>query len=139
MVRHVRKGLVDDGIVDGSAFERCPKDKDGVSVVRRMVLAKLHDADLQQIRKVVASRMRIGGESFFAEINVGSALVVLREFDNSIRIIKDPLAKNGAKLANPAHALIVDLPLQHEKVGGLLSQVAGDLLARLVIALHPAK
>jgi hypothetical protein len=111
---------------------------DGVSVVRRKFFSKDDDADLEQIRKVVASRRKLGAESVFAELNVGVALDVLREFNENVDIVADPLPAEGEKLANRAHALIKDLPFDGQAVGSLTSELAGDLLVTKIVAIHRA-
>lgn len=136
-VRHVGGSHVDDGIVNGSAFERASKDTDGLSIVRRKIFAKSTEVDLRKIREALGSRRALGKTSVFAELNVGTALEILHEFDNRIDIIADPLPEDGGYIANPAHALILELPIKGLEAGSLDSELAGDLLAAKILSLNP--
>lgn len=127
------------GRIDGSAFDRRPKDDDGLSFTRRYVLSEDDSADQAHIRTVFASRIKVGATAKFAQIRVGEAIGNLRYFDERFDFIEDPLDLDGTALANPAHALMIGLPFAGESVGSLRSELAGDLLARCVNFVFDAK
>ncbi len=126
------------GQINGSAFERSPKDTDGVSFTRRGMLAEDTDQDRAAIRGVVGSRLRLGRTAVFAELQVGDALAALERFDQDVSFVEDPLPAEGAMLANPAHALLIDLPFKGDHVGSLKSEAAGDYLRQCVRDRFPA-
>lgn len=130
VVRYVGGAHVDGetGQINGSAFDRAPKDVDGLSFTRRSIFAADLDADRTAIRRAVGSRLRLGRTAVFAELRVGDALEALHRFESSIVFVEDPLAPDGDKLANPAHALLIGYPFKDESVGSLKSEVAGDQL-----------
>jgi hypothetical protein len=80
----------------------------------------------------------LGKTSVFAEVNVGTALSVLHEFDDAVEIVSKPLPREGKLAADPSHALILGLPFKGETIGSLRSELAGDLLARHVLCMYPA-
>lgn len=137
-VRHVGGSHIDGDVINGSAFERTPKDVDGVSVSMRGIFSGDQDADIASIRTVVGARRKLGKTSVFAEVNVGNALAVLHEFEESITIVANPLPAEGDLPEDPAHALIVGLPFKGEAIGSLRSELAGDLLARRILRIYPA-
>lgn len=116
------------GQINGSAFDRTPKDVDGVSFTRRGMFAAEAEADRTVIRQVVGSRLRLGRTAVFAEVQVGSTLKALHEFESSIEFVEDPLEPEENALANPAHALLIGYPFKNESIGSLKSEVAGDQL-----------
>jgi hypothetical protein len=120
------------GVLNGIAFERPPKDVDGLSVTQRLVLARNSEKDKTEIRTVFASRMTLGKTAVFAELNVGRALSKLARFDEEFFFLADPLPESDQKLANPAHALLKGLPFVGDEVGSLKSELAGDLLRSVV-------
>ena len=126
------------GEVNGSAFDRTPKDADGLSVTQRLVLSTESDKDKSEIRQVFASRMTMGKTAIFTELNVGRALAVLKQFDEDFHFLASPLISSGEKMANPAHALLIGLPFVGEAVGSLKSELAGDLLRSVVHDKFPA-
>lgn len=137
-VRHVGGSHIDGDVINGSAFERSPKDLDGVSISIRGIFSADSDKDIASIRSVVGARRKLGKTSVFAELNVGSALSVLHEFEKSVAIEAAPLAATKGFPEDPAHALIVGLPFAGEMIGSLRSELAGDLLARRILRTYPA-
>ena len=137
-VRHVGGSHIQGDVVNGSAFERTSKDKDGLSISLRRVFSECTETDLAKIREVVGARRKLGKTSVFAELNVGSALSVLQEFSDNIDCVASPLARDGDAPADPSHALITGLPFQGESAGSLKSELAGDLLARRILRTYPA-
>jgi hypothetical protein len=131
----------DANIVNGSAFDRKPKDDDGLSVTRVGVFSDDAEEDLRQIRFVSSKWLTIRKSGRFAELNVGSLYRALARLDRDIQdvsVVENPLEALNGKPANPAHALILGLPFRGEAVGSLTSELAGDLIRRTVIRLHPA-
>lgn len=124
--------------MNGSAFERTPKDKDGVSFTRRGLLNSNDDQDRNDIRQITASRLKIGKTAVFAELQVGRALAALEEYNQDIYFCNDPLDEDGSELANPAHALLIGFPFKGEQIGSLKSEVAGDKLRDCVDDIFPA-
>lgn len=137
-VRHVGGSHIDNGVINGSAFERTAKDVDGVSISLRGVFSTSTKSDVSRIREVVGARRNLGRSSVFAELNAGTTLSVLQSFEEQVSIVSAPLECEGELPADPAHALIVGLPFKGETVGSLRSEVAGDLLARRIICTYPA-
>ncbi|WP_174279909.1 hypothetical protein [Sphingomonas bacterium] len=126
------------GQINGSAFERTAKDIDGVSFTRRGILAIGTQQDRAAIRQVMASRLRLGATAVFAELQAGTALDALSEFEQAVSFVEDALAADGDRLANPAHALLLGFPFRGEQVGSLKSEVAGDRLRSCIIDRFPA-
>jgi hypothetical protein len=137
-VRYVGGSHIHGNEIDGGAFERSPKDADGVSIAIRRIFSKNSEEDIAQIRSVVGARLKLGKTGVFAELNVGTALSVLHEFEESITIELAPLAAEGDWPHDPAHGLILGLPFKGEQIGSLRSELAGDLLARRIIGKYPA-
>jgi hypothetical protein len=126
------------GALNGSAFDRTPKDSDGLSFTQRLILSKNPKSDEAEIRRVLGSRLTMGKTAVFAELNVRGALAALKAFEGDFHFREDALAKQGDMLANPAHALLIGLPFKGEAVGSLRSEHAGDLLRQTVIRTFPA-
>jgi hypothetical protein len=140
VARYVGGAHVDSetGEINGSAFERNPKDVDGVSFTRRHIFDQDCNRDRDEIRRVVGSHMKFGKTAVFAELTVGNALEVLQEFEQDIFFVADPIAAAEERLANPAHALLVGFPFKDEQVGSLKSEIAGDRLRLCVTDRFPA-
>lgn len=140
IVRYVGASAFDRamGLVNGSAFDRTPKDHDGVSVTRRGILAQDSLEDEDEIRRAVGSRLRLGLTAIFVELNVGEALHALAEFEQEVLVCEDPLQAENGYLPNPAHALILGLPFAGETVGSLRSEVASDRLRQIIRRRFPA-
>lgn len=131
----------DTGVVNGNAFERKPKDKNGLSVIRRGVFSSESDSDVAAIRFVSGKWLTIKKSGRFAELNVGGfygAISQLERDVSDVAVVEDPLAPEDDKPANPAHALIIGLPFKGEAVGSLTSELVGDLIRKAVLRLHEA-
>lgn len=124
--------------VNASAFDRAPKDTDGLSINRVGVFSGDRDEDRIALRAVMGSRMKLGRTAIFAQFNAGAALAALAEFEEGIFLCHDPLLAERGWLANPAHALIVGLPFKGEAVGSLKAELAGDRLRAVVHDFFPA-
>ena len=122
----------DTNQINGSAFERTPKDKDGVSVTRRNFLKSDTEEDRNEIRRIMASRLKFGKTAVFAELYIENALAALAEYEQDIHFCTDPLEEDGTELANPAHALLIGFPFKGDQVGSLKSEVAGDKLRKCI-------
>jgi hypothetical protein len=120
------------GVVDGSAYGRRKNDDDGLSFTRRYIVAVDDETDKNQIRRIFASRLKIGKTAVFAQFSVADALDALSDYEEAFDFIENELEAEGQCLANPAHALLRGLPFVGEAVGSLKSEVAGDLLASRV-------
>ena len=140
VARYVGKSHFDPntGGVGASAFDRMPKDTDGLSVTQCGIFAKTSNKDDAQIRRVVGSRMKLGATACFAQLNVGAALDALTTFENEFYFQEDPLFAENERLANPAHALLIGLPFKDEAIGTLKAELAGDLLKRIIQRTFPA-
>jgi hypothetical protein len=134
VVRYVGGSHIDEitGVINGSAFDRTVKDVDGLSVTRRLFLDSDDTRDQQAIRDVIGSRLFLGKTAVFAEVNVGQVRSLPQASSLGIELEEDPLPAEGLRLANPAHALILGLPIKGESVGSLRSEVLNDQLARLI-------
>jgi hypothetical protein len=137
-LRHVGGSHIHGDIINGSAFERTLKDVDGLSISIRGFFSENDNADVAKIRELVGARRKLGKTSVFAELNVGTAVSVLHEFDSAITVVLKSLPAEDGKPEDPSHALIVGLPIQGEPAGSLTSELAGDLLARRIIRTYPA-
>lgn len=126
------------GQINGSAFDRTPRDVDGLSVNRVGFLGADVAADRAELRRVMGSRLTLGKTAVFVQLNVGEALDALAEFEEDIFFTPDPLEAVGDKLANPAHALCIGLPFKGEATGSLKSAVAGDRLRAVIRDRFPA-
>jgi hypothetical protein len=140
VVRYVGGKHIGDstGALNGSAFDRTPKDRDGLSFTQRLILFKSAKKDEAEIRRIVGSRLHMGKMAVFAELNVGAALGALKAFEADFYFREDALAAEGNMLANPAHALLIGLPFVGETVGSLRSEHAGDILRQTVRDTFPA-
>lgn len=140
VVRYVGGVHIDpeNGDIDGSAFHRPPKDKDGLSFTRRYLLSISEQEDIAAIREIFASRMKLGKTAQFAQLQVGAALEVLNQFDEFFDFVEDPLSQENECLSNPAHALLLGLPFKGEAIGSLRSDLAGDLIASCINRAFPA-
>lgn len=129
IARYVSGGQVDGDLISGEAFQLKPKDDGGLSVNWPAVF----DADLGLAAGEIKRRARITvrPSGRYAILNVREILDISRQADelNQLSVIEDPLEAEGEKLADPSHALILGLPLPDD----LQAQMAGDLLARLVL------
>ncbi|MBV8686165.1 MAG: hypothetical protein JOZ90_16450 [Alphaproteobacteria bacterium] len=128
----------DTGEVNGSAFERTPKDTDGVSVTRCRFFSAEVEKDHAEIRRIVGSRLKLGKTAVFVELNTGAILDALASFEEDVAVVEDPLPRDGEALPNPAHALIIGFPFKGEAVGSLRSEEAGDALRKIIRRKFPA-
>jgi len=140
VVRYVGGAHIDPKTneINGSAFERSPKDKDGVSFNRRNIFCYFEKCDRENIISIMKTRMNLGKKSRFAEIIVGDVLAKMSKEDGiSIDFYEDFLDKEPGIPSNPAHALLKGLPFTGEKIGSLDSELAGDLLRQCIVNEYP--
>jgi hypothetical protein len=114
------------------AFDREKKDTDGLSFNRTGMLGSNQKDDDRKIREIMSSRITVGKNAVFAELNVADAISSLSHFGDKFYFEADPLAVDGDKLANPVHALLIGLPFKGETAGPLIAELASDLLSRKV-------
>ena len=140
VARYVGGSHVDlnTGVINGSAFDRNHKDLDGLSFTECGVLSDDVSVDHKLIREVVGSRIKLGKKACFAQIAVGDALDTLDQFEVDFSFVADPLTAEQSALANPAHCLMLGLPFVGEVVASLRSELAGDLLRRVISGRFPA-
>ena len=122
-----------------AAFDRERKDEDGLSFNRTGILSSVQADDDNQIRAIMASRIIVGKNAVFAEMNVGDVCRQLAHFGGEFRFEAEPLEAEGTKLANPVHALLIGLPFVGETIDSLKSEVASDLLTQAVMRLFWAR
>ena len=115
-----------------TAFDRERKDADGLSFNRTGILSSVQADDDNQIRAIIASRIIVGKNAVFAEMNVGDVSRQLEHFGGEFQFEADPLEPEGTKMANPVHALLIGLPFVGETIDSLKSEVANDLLTQVV-------
>ncbi|TRD12308.1 hypothetical protein FGU71_10830 [Erythrobacter insulae] len=144
ILRYVRPSDTDAGIVNGSAFERKPKDVDGVSVTRANYYSVDDDTDIECVRTVIGSNLNLAKTGLFARLPCDG----VREIGTIVEAVLDvlaaptqgtdfdPLCDLGKKpdpgFANDAHAIISGLPFAGSDEGTLASELAGDLLCRTI-------
>jgi hypothetical protein len=140
VVRYVGGAHLDPNtrMIGGSAFDRGPKDTDGLSFTQCGILAKQQAKDDNEIRRIIGSRIALGKTACFAELNVGEAIDALSNFERAFWFQLDPVPKDGEQLENPAQTLLIGLPFKGEAVGSLNSELAGDLLRRCIRRTFPA-
>lgn len=140
VVRYVGGAHIDSKTneINGSAFERSPKDKDGVSFNRRNIFCYCEKCDRENIISIMKTRMTLGKKSRFAEIVVGDVLAKMAQEDGiSIAFYEDFLDEEPGIPSNPAHAILKGLPFTGEKIGSLSSELAGDFLRQCIVHEYP--
>ena len=134
IVRYVKPTLVEDEIVDGSAF-LLGSDQQGLSV--NWLEAFGYDDEsrhLSEVRRL--SRLRLARNGRFAKLNVGETKRLVSEVVEELGIIEAPLAPTDEFEVDPSHAEITGLPPEESDEAMLV----GDLIAGCVIyPLHPGR
>ena len=69
---------------------------------------------------------------WLVELDVADVLDVAAMVKRAIDVIEDPLVPEGAKCANPAHALIDGMPFAGAEQGEVDGLYAHDLLSRRI-------
>lgn len=138
VVRYAKPTSVEGDGVNGTAFERRLTDITGVSVTRLGMFDPDRVRDLVEVRRVMATAMRMKRNRRLAEIGVGDIEAVGREVGQLLQVMENTSPADLPVLANPAHAVINGLPFVGAPVASLQSELAGDLLALRVSQLHDA-
>lgn len=135
IVRYIKPTLVmDDGNAEGSSFalRSGRTDETGLSVNWLEILGAERTTQLSAVRKL--SRLKLGVNGRFAELNVGAVLECVREELESVRIVHDPLGETEDYDSDPSHAVMEGLPSGDSDQAMLV----GDLIATCIITMHPA-
>lgn len=135
IVRYVKPSMVqEDGTPDGSEFRlRTGRpDEVGLSVNWLEAFRGTSACQLDSVRRVIRLTVRRTGR--FAEMNVGNVKRSVAEESETLRIVHDPLQAEGKFESDPSHAAILGLP----PGGSDHAILIGDLIAKCVIAMHPA-
>ncbi len=132
VVRYVKPSLIDDGVVDGGAFE-LKYGHDGISVNWLEAFEGKKETQLAEIRRL--KRLDWSRNGALAEINIGDIKRRLVGEIPDISIIEDPLDSDEKyKLADPSHSLICGLPYGPPE----LLQALQDEIALGVLNIYPA-
>ena len=134
IVRYVKPTLVEDEIVDGSAFLLRP-DENGLSVNWLEAFGyDDEDRQLSEVRRL--SRLKLAKNGRFAKLNVGETKRHVSETVEELGIIEAPLAPTAEYEADPSHAKITGLPPGDSDEAMLV----GDLIAEdLISHLYPGR
>jgi len=135
IVRYVKPSMVrEDGTANGMDFQLRPNrpDETGLSVNWLEAFGPGKSRQLAEVRRLCRLNLRPRGR--FAEMNVGEVRRRVAEELDTLRIVHDPLAAEGAFDADPSHAQITGLPPH----GSDQAMLVGDLIAECVIVMHPA-
>ena len=135
IVRYVKPTMIEaDGTADGADFKlRATRPEEtGLSVNWLEAFEQEKAGQLNEVRRLIRLHVRPSGR--FAELNVGTVLRVVSVELDTLRIVHDPLAEEGAHEADPSHAEITGLPPGDTDQAALV----GDLIAECVVAMHPA-
>ena len=128
VIKHAKVAYVQGDKVDGFAFlpRPLPKDVDGSSVNRVILLGEDIDKALVELRKVFRLELKKGHR--FATINIGDLRVILLEKAGvDPMVVADPLPAVGDYAADISHALIKGLPQPTQ-----LDNLIGDMLMRAI-------
>ncbi len=138
VVRYVKPSLIDDEIVDGSAFVL--RDNENGLSVNWLEAFGVGDQFIQlnKVRRVC--RLKRSRNGRFAKLNVGETkrcvLAWAKEagFFVDLCITEEPLARTAKFEADPSHAVITGVPPSSDDV----AMVVGDLIADcLLYPLYP--
>ena len=134
IVRYVKPSLVEEGIVDGSAFLLRP-DEPGLSVNWLEAFeGNDEDRQLSEVRQLF--RLKLSRNGRFAKLNVGATKRIVSEVVEELGIIEAPRPPTDEFEADPSHAEIIGLPPGESDEAMLI----GDLIADCVIyPLHPGR
>ena len=134
IVRYAKPSLVEEGIVDGSAFLLRP-DEPGLSVNWLEAFGgNDEDRQLSEVRRLL--RLKLSKSGRFAKLNVGATKRHVSKVLEEVRIIEAPRPPIDEFEADPSHAEIIGLPPGESDEAMLI----GDLIADCVIyPLHPGR
>ena len=134
IVRYVKPSTIqEDGTADGSNFclSSARPDETGLSVNWLEAFQPGRSHQLAEIRRLC--RLALKPKGRFAEMNVDAVRRVAEELV-TLRIIHDPLEAEEQFEADPSHSEITGLPPSESDQAA----VVGDLIAKCVVAMHPA-
>jgi hypothetical protein len=130
VLRYVGRRFLDNGIVDGGAFLRKPKDANGLSVNWLEWFSGALEDQVEGVRR--AARVRYGSTGGLARLNTGRSISFVRENHPerlTLSFVHDPLPAEDGHGADPSHSLIVGAPFQN----GPEADLFADLIAHCVL------
>jgi hypothetical protein len=133
VVRYLRPTQVDQGVVDGSGFFRVGENEPSVNWIEAFPGSL--SVRLENVRRV--ARLTYSPNGHLVQLPVGTTRDFVRRNDPNavdLRFAEDPLEATEKYLADPSHALIIGMPDHRSPEAALLR----DLLAKCVVAIHPA-
>ncbi|MCY4127772.1 MAG: hypothetical protein OXG15_00890 [Gammaproteobacteria bacterium] len=136
IVRYIKPRMIkQNGNADGSSFtlRTDMQNETGLPVNWLEVLGSDRSNQLSEVRRL--SRLELRRNGRFAELNVGEVIRRVAHELDTLRIMHVPLTESEGFPADSSHALISGLP-PGESDHALL---VGDLIARCVVSMHPAK
>lgn len=134
IVRYVGLSRIRGNRVDGTAFCLRP-DETGLSIHWLNYYSDLtKERQLDQVRRLI--RLDRGARAGFAELNVGETREYIGAELPTLRFVHAPSPANDRYPADPAHSNILGLPRADDED---LALMIGDLIARQVKAIHPAR
>ncbi|WP_349369859.1 hypothetical protein [Salinarimonas sp.] len=120
----------------GAAFISRPMEDNSPSVNWLEVLSADVETAIAGVRAV--TRLRYGGRDRLARLNAGRVRREVAAFGPPgwpVDVVHDPLEPEGDWPADPSHALLTNVPAESD----LDKDLVGDLIARCVVSLHPAR
>ena len=130
VVRYIRPRLVDNGVVDGSAFT-LREGESGLSV--HWIESVSNDDTERQVAAVrELIRLTMSRNGVLAELNVGATKLALHERLGYVRFTHKPLDAGEGYVADPSHSEIEGLPLYGSPDAALI----GDMIAECITQLH---
>lgn len=141
VLRYARARFVDrraDGfeVVIGAAFVSRPMEGNSPSVNWLEIVSSDVETAIAGVRAV--TRLRYGRTDRLARLNAGRVRREVATFGPPrwpVDVVHDPLEPEGDWPADPSHALLTNVPSESD----LDRDLVGDLVARGVVCLHPAR
>ena len=133
VVRYVAPRFIhDDNSVDSAAF-RLRGNENGLSAHWLEYFGNMtKEQQLQEVRRLTRLTVRRNGR--FAELNVGATQASLHRLDVHLSFVRNPLPADAQYPPDGSHTEIIGLPPGDSPN----AELAGDLIAECVQALHPA-
>ncbi|MCP4143546.1 MAG: hypothetical protein GY755_25215 [Chloroflexi bacterium] len=135
IVRYAKPSLVDDGDIDGAAFQkRASEDAISINWIE-CFQGMTKEEQLGEVRRLFRLSVRPNGR--FAELHVGDTIQHLIDELVDLGFKEDPLEADEAdnQEADPSHALIVGTP--DPVADPEFAEMIGDMIAACVIDSHP--
>lgn len=134
ILRYVKPGAIDDGVIDGGAFlGRYVGDDPSVNWMECFP-GDLNN-QISQIRK--KARITYAATGRLARLNVGNTRSHVLEKTNNehnLTVIKDPLEEESNFEEDPSHALMKGVP----SIDDIHGEFVGDLIAECIIDHYPS-